>query len=90
MSIETEHKNRNPQGHFFDIDTMKFFKSRIGEVKIKDNVWYFITSEKPPHGKRQYSVRKMGMDGGIETVGEFCSMTTYQAKKLLKELTESS
>jgi hypothetical protein len=88
MSLQTEYRNRtNNQGHFFDPAAMKFFRSRIGAVRIKHEVWYFITSEKPPHGDRAYSVRKMGLDGNIKTVrsrfGEFCSMTSYQANKLL-------
>ena len=90
MSLEIEYKNRTEAagrtGHFFDSDTMRFFKSRIGAVRIKDDVWFFVTSEKPPHGKRMYSVRKMELDGNIETVGEFCSMTSYQANKKLNEL----
>lgn len=87
MSLEIEYKNRtHDRGHFFDTDTMRFFKSRIGAVRIKNGIWYFITSERPPHGKRAYSVRKMELDGDIETVGEFCSMTSYQANKLLKKL----
>ena len=95
MSLETEYKNRTKNtGHFFDADTMRFFRSRIGTVRIKDGIWYFVTSEKPPHGERGYCVRRMELDGNIHTLkpdgtiyGECCSMTSYQANKLLKELT---
>ncbi len=88
MSLEIEYRNRTDNtGHFFDTDTLRFFKSRIGAVRIKDGVWFFITSEKPPHGPRAYSVRRMELDGAINTVGEFCSMSKYQANKLLNELT---
>lgn len=88
MSLEIEYKNRtHGNGHFFDPDTMRFFKSRIGAVALKDNIWFFVTSEKPPHGPRMYSVRRMELDGDINTVGEFGSMTSYQANKLLKQLT---
>lgn len=87
MSLEIEYRNRtNNTGHFFDSDTMRFFRSRIGAVRIKDGIWYFVTSERPPHGSRAYSVRRMELDGDITTVGEFCSMSRYQANKLLNEL----
>lgn len=87
MSLEIEYKNRTKnEGHFFDTDTMRFFKFRIGEVRVKNGIWYFVTSEKPPHGPRMYSVRRMELDGDINTVGEFCSLTRYQANKLLDEL----
>jgi len=89
MSLEIEYRNRtNGNGHFFDSDTMRFFKSRIGEVRLKGNDWYFITSEKPPHGERRYSVRKMQLDGDIETIGAFCEMSRYEAQKKLKQLTQ--
>jgi len=87
MSLQIEYRNRtNNAGHFFDPETMRFFKSRIGAVRCKDNIWFFVTSEKPPHGSRMFSVRRMELDGDINTVGEFCSMTSYQANKLLNEL----
>jgi hypothetical protein len=96
MSLEIEYRNRtNGNGHFFDVDTMRFFKSRIGAVCIKDGIWFFITSEKPPHGDRAYCVRRMELNGNINTIpvngakyGSSCSMTKYQANKLFKELTK--
>jgi len=86
--LQIEYKNRtNGSGHWFDPDTMRFFKSRIGETRrMPDGTWYFVSSEKPPHGPRMFSVRKMELDGDINTIGEFCSMTSYQAKKKLREL----
>ena len=87
MSLQIEYKNRTSgNGHFFDPDTMKFFHSRIGATGIKDKIWFFITSEKPPYGPRMFSVRRMELDGDINTVGKFCSMTSYQANKLLNTL----
>ena len=87
MDLQTEYKNRTDgNGHFFDADTMRFFGSRIGAVRIIGDDWYFITSEKPPHGRRMYSVRKMELDGNIETIGEFCSMTSYRATQALRTL----
>jgi len=92
--LQIEYKNRRQTsgnvGHFFDADTMRFFKSRIGRArKCKSGIWFFVTSEKPPHGKRMYSVRKMELDGDINTVGEFCSLTSYMANKLLDEYVEA-
>jgi hypothetical protein len=87
--LEIEYKNRtHGNGHFFDPDTMRFFRSRIGAVRHKknSNIIFFVTSEKPPHGDRMFSVRRMEEDGDINTVGEFCSMTSYQANKMLNEL----
>ena len=85
-SLETEYKNRTQgRGHFFDPATMRFFKSRIGAVRCKCGVWFFVTSEQPPHGPRMFSVRRMELDGDINTVGEFCSMSSYQANKLLEQ-----
>lgn len=96
MSLQIEYRNRTSgNGHFFDTDTMKFFKSRIGAIGIKGDIWFFVTSEKPPHGDRAYCVRRMELDGTINTIpvdgaeyGSCCTMTKYQANKLLKELTK--
>ena len=91
MNLRSEYKNRNPEGHFFDKETMRFFDSRIcyASVRIKDADWYFITSEKCDFvgdPDRMYTVRKMKLDGNIETIGEFNTLTKYQAEKLLNEL----
>ncbi len=91
MNLQTEYRNRtNNTGHFFDLDTMRFFNSRIGRSRpCKNGVWYFVTSEKPPHGSRCYSVRKMELDGDINTISEFCSLTAYMANKLVNEYAEA-
>lgn len=87
MSLEIEYRNRTDgAGHWFDADTMRFFRSRIGKVRIKDGIWFFVSSEKPPREPRMFSVRRMELDGDINTVGEFCSMTRYQANKLCDQL----
>ena len=91
MSLAIEYKNRtNGTGHWFDADTMRFFGSRIGIARKKGDDFYFVSSEKPPHGPRRYSVRKMDINGKIETVGEFCSMSKYMAEKQVKLLSGSS
>ena len=89
-NLQIEYKNRtNGESHWFDPNTMRFFRSRIGASrKMPNGIIYFVTSEKPPHGQRMFSLRKMELDGDINSIGGFCSMTSYQANKLLKEQTE--
>ena len=90
MSLQIEYRNRtNGTGHWFDVKTMKFFGTIIGLVRSKGKDYYFVSSEKPPHGKRAYSVRHMDAKGGIHTIGEFCSYTKYMAEKIVRTLAGS-
>lgn len=87
-------------GHFFDRDTMRFFKSRVTSNyrRINDFTAYFITTEKGPSGIRKATIRRaelirvVGEDGmerqkmEIDTVGEFNELTLAQAKTRLKKL----
>jgi hypothetical protein len=62
--------------HWFDADTMRFFRSRLADFGYQsgDGHIYFVTSEKGPHMKRAYTVRCLtGPKGNINTVGEFQS-----------------
>lgn len=63
--------NKKNGGHWFDRGSMAFFGTRI-ESKILFGC-YFITSEQPPHGDRKFSLRTFDDEGGVETVGDFCS-----------------
>ena len=51
--------------HFFDRDTMRWFKSRMHDVFVAPNGWYFITSEKHEalyasiNEPRRYTLRKL-------------------------------
>ncbi len=91
MSLQIEYKNRNPKGHWFDADTMRFFQTRIGKIRAPEHAkkfddagrWYFVTNEKPPNGQRRYSCRVMGLSGEIQTFGPFCELTEYRAEKLV-------
>lgn len=58
--------------HFFDADTMRFFKSRVSEeaYKFGDKI-YFITSESGPSGIRKWTTRFVKEDGDIDTLGQF-------------------
>lgn len=52
---DLEWKVTRSGSHFFDYDTMRWWKSKVS-TELYD--WrYFITSEKPPTGPREYSVR---------------------------------
>lgn len=84
-------------GHFFDKDTMRFFKSKgLGDFKkLDDKTALFITSETSLSGVKAYTVRLAQIkdnlrDGGdlvskveIETLGEFHQLTKYMAQKIL-------
>ena len=64
--------------HWFDADTMRFFRSRLADVGYGavDGSVYFVSSEQN-HGmggpyRRLYSVRRLsGPKGDIRTVGKF-------------------
>lgn len=75
---------RKSSGHWFDKDTMRFFRSRVGD-KIYEN-YYFISSEQfNDRSPRLYTIRKFFIKEGkiyIDTVGEFQQFETYnQAKR---------
>lgn len=71
MNISEVKANNKAAGfHFFDRDTMRFFKSRIESTVYKNN--RFITSEQAPHGPRMFTVRQYNPETHeVETVGEF-------------------
>jgi hypothetical protein len=84
-ALKRVYHERRPAEYWFSPDTMRFFGTRIGKVVQVGQVWLFITSEKPPHGPRAYSVRRMTETGDISTVGEFCVMTRGQAPAALRD-----
>jgi hypothetical protein len=56
--------------HWFEADTLRFFRSRILPGVIAGG--FFITSENDCLGTgRRYTVRLCREDGSIETVGQF-------------------
>ena len=60
--------------HYFDPDTMRFFKSRVGNEVYADGKGgaYFVTSEKGPYGPRAFSVRRYDpRKCNFSTVGAF-------------------
>lgn len=76
-AIEHRYDQQNG-GHWFEPDTLRFFKSRISEgFSTKWENVYFVTSEKGPHGPRAYSVRRLrAVSGHIDTIGPFMAYST--------------
>jgi hypothetical protein len=83
-SMERE-RNRH-KGHFFSPGAIKFFSSRILDtcwvVPVSDGERvYFVTSEKPHLGQREYKLRLLTEDGRIHTVaGPYSSARTCKAE----------
>jgi hypothetical protein len=50
--------------HFFDADTMRFFRSRVLDTVYGGR--YFVTSDAAPNGPRRYTVREC-VDGKCHT-----------------------
>lgn len=79
MSIPTtlddiKARNHDAGNHFFDRDTMRFFRSRISE-RVYPNIHgtgtLFVTSERGPDNIRRYSVRIALPDGSIDAASRF-------------------
>jgi hypothetical protein len=77
-------RNAANGGHWFDADTLRFFRSRLptGCVGRVDNTAWFITSEGGPFGRgpRAYTVRRADVStGDVETEGTFRGYATRGA-----------
>ncbi len=74
LFLEDMYKHRNPTGHWFDADTLQFFKSEIHtELKGDDsNDIYFIESQKKCFSdeSRIFSVRHMDVEGSVNKIHE--------------------
>lgn len=80
QNIRTFYAQMRPDGHWFDAATMRFFKTRLPRVAYATNAGIlFITSEVNPSGVKRYSIRRQGVDGDINTVGEFHGYISRQA-----------
>lgn len=93
----TEDIIRYHRGHYFDKDTMRFFRSRVLSPAFpgRDEV-YFVTSEqfvsystgtiKP----RMYTVRAFNpVTDNIRTVQPFNELSRYKALRIARELAET-
>jgi hypothetical protein len=91
---DVKRANAGSGGHWFDRDTMRFFKTRIetGIVKCgsvgegaaqRFTRARFISSEQGPHdhSPRAYTIREAQPNGDIDTVGEFQGYKTLRAAK---------
>ena len=81
--------NKEKDRHFFDRDTMRFFRSKVERDALRFGQLiddkYFITSEQfDSDSPRLYSVRRFNpKEGSINTIGEFQEFKTKgQAKKI--------
>jgi len=66
-------------GHWFSPATKRFFRSRVSDwAHTGPGGVFFVSSEKPPHGPRHYSVRHYQdpSPGGIKTAGKFGAHAT--------------
>lgn len=66
-AIRRAYYERNPHGHWFDADTMRFFKTRLPRHGLQwaDGTLTFVTSEKGPDEVRRWSVRILKPDGTL-------------------------
>ena len=71
--------NREKGLYFFSLNTMRFFKSRVGRnaYKVGDKA-YFITSEQYESNPRKWTIRVADLTtGSIDTVGEFQEFNSH-------------
>lgn len=85
--------NRAIGHHWFDADTLRFFRSRIGGALYGGR--YFVSSEQFQGSwseghysePRRYTVRVANQDGTVDTVGEFQAYASRaQALRAIREL----
>jgi len=60
---DVKHANQAIGHHWFDRDAMAFFKTKYESDIIRGR--FFVTSEQPPHGPREFRVRMAADDGKI-------------------------
>jgi hypothetical protein len=76
------YKRNQPDGHWFDADSMRFFKTKLPEVAYETTAGIlFVTSEVNPSGVKAYTVRRQAPDGQIKTVGDFHHFRTAAAAR---------
>lgn len=74
---EVRHANANAGYHWFEPETLRFFRSRVSDALYGGR--YFVSSERfDAHSPRRYTVRRANDDGSIDTVGEFQGFRTHQ------------
>jgi len=80
--------NRKNGFHFFDKETIKFFKSKILNWS---ETGYFISSEINPEGIKGYTIRKAQFKtGNVKTISRFMEFSSIEdAKTTMKKLINS-
>lgn len=83
-------------GHWFDIDAMRFFSSRISWASLTpyQDGYLFISSEdtSSPYfpDVRKYTLRAFDFAKGVSTIGDFRQFETlHEAKKALRQATKA-
>ena len=73
INIAKEYKERNPKGHYFDSDTIKFWGSRVVEVDEQDNgVILFIDSiDNYNKSAKIYKISALSETGDIYSITFF-------------------
>lgn len=80
--VRSYYKRHRPDGHWFDTDSMKFFKTKLPASAYETNAGVlFVTSEVDPSGTKAYTVRRQTVQGDIKTVGEFHHFPTAAAAR---------
>ena len=92
--IQMDYKEfTNKEGHWFDKETMSFFKCKLPSMGIlHGNHYYFVSSEQGPtvESSRRYTVRTMDLNGKMSTIGEFQEYETLgKANTALKQYINS-
>ena len=83
--------NKEKGYYFFEPDTMRFFKSRVGDLVFQGNGGvFFTTSERFDYDTpRYYTVREFNPEtGSVNTIGDFNELSYYQARSRAKYYAE--
>lgn len=87
--IRETYQQLQPEGHWFDRSSMRFFRTRLPQGGIRTPLAiYFTSSEQFVSSRgeaapRKHSVRRLDLNtGNISTVGEFNTLSASQATDL--------
>ena len=89
---ELKEANRAAGGHFFDRDTMRFFRSRVVPIVYAGpGGVYFVTSEQfDDNSARKFTVRKFDpATGDVDSVGGYCKFDRAEALSMARILAKT-